>query len=51
VDDLKHKDFICLAPLSHATVISVRLRPRVIGRFRQAAPFMRFLCKALDLRC
>ncbi len=50
VEDLKRKDFICLAPLSEAMVTSKNLRPQVVERFRQAAPLMRFLCKALDLR-
>lgn len=50
VQDLKRKDFICLAALSEATVTSSKLRPQVVERFRQAAPLMRFLCKSLDLR-
>ena len=49
-EDLKRKDFICLAPLTEATVTSKKLRPQVAERFRQAAPLMRFLCQALDLR-
>ena len=50
VEDLKRKDFICLAPLSEAVVTSKNLRPQVVERFRQAAPYMQFLCKALELR-
>jgi uncharacterized protein (TIGR02453 family) len=50
VEDLKRKDFICLAPLTEATVTSKNLRPQMVERFRQAAPLMRFLCKALELR-
>lgn len=50
VEDLKRKDFICLAPLSEATVTSKNLRPQVVERFRQAAPYMNFLCKALELQ-
>ena len=50
VTDLKRKDFICLAPLSEATVTSKNLRPQVVECFRQAAPYMHFLCKALELR-
>ena len=50
VEDLKRKDFICLAPLSEATVTSKNLRPQVVECFRQAAPYMHFLCKALELR-
>jgi uncharacterized protein (TIGR02453 family) len=49
-EDLKRKDFICLAPLTEAAVTSKSLRPQVAERFRQTAPLMRLLCKALDLR-
>ena len=48
--DLKRKDFICLATLSKSTVTSNNLRPQVVDRFRQAEPYMRFLCRALELR-
>ncbi|MFZ5524057.1 MAG: DUF2461 domain-containing protein [Pseudomonadota bacterium] len=50
VEDLKRKDFICLAEMREATVTSGNFRPRVVERFRQAAPYMRFLCRALALR-
>jgi uncharacterized protein (TIGR02453 family) len=50
VEDLKRKDFIGFAPLMEATITSGKLRPQVMERFREAAPYMRFLCKALDLR-
>jgi len=50
VDDLKRKDFIAMAPLTRKVVASNRLRPHVVEHFRQAAPFMRFLCRALDIR-
>lgn len=50
VEDLKRKDFISLAELREATVASKNFRPQVVERFRQAAPYMRFLCKALALR-
>ena len=50
VEDLKRKDFICLAPLSEATVTSNRLRPQLVERFHEAAPYMRFLCRALELQ-
>lgn len=50
VEDLKRKDFISLAKLREATVTSKNFRPRVVEHFRQAAPYMRFLCKALALR-
>ncbi|BBI98978.1 TIGR02453 family protein [Ferrigenium kumadai] len=50
VEDLKRKDFIGMAALSEAAVTSKKLRPLVVERFRQAAPYMGFLCKALGLR-
>lgn len=50
VADLKRKDFIGMAKLSEAEVTSDTLRAQVVARFRDAAPYMRFLCKALELR-
>ncbi len=50
VDDLKRKDFIALAPLTKAEVTSANFRPLVAERFRQASPYMRFLCEALELQ-
>ncbi len=50
VNDLKRKDFIGMATLSEATVISDTLRAQVVARFREAEPYMRFLCNALELR-
>ena len=50
VEDLKRKDFICMANLTRTMVTSASLRPQVVGLFRQAAPLMGFLCKALELR-
>ena len=49
VEDLKRKDFIALAPLSKTEVLSGNFRPLVAERFGQAAPYMRFLCRALEL--
>ena len=50
VEDLKRKDFICLAALSEAAATSKNLRSQVVERFRQAEPMMKFLCGALELR-
>jgi uncharacterized protein (TIGR02453 family) len=50
VEDLKRKDFIALASLSKTVVLSGNFRPLVAERFRQAAPYMRFLCQALELQ-
>jgi len=48
--DIKRKDFIALAPLPDATIRSKNFYPKVVEHFAQAAPFMRYLCKALELR-
>ena len=48
--DLKRKDFIALTPLSDAAVRSKNFYPTVVERFSEATPYIRFLCKALDLR-
>jgi uncharacterized protein (TIGR02453 family) len=50
VEDLKRKDFIGLAGLSKAEVLSADFLPLAAERFRAAAPLMRFLCDALELR-
>ena len=50
VEDLKRKDFIALAPLTRAEVLGNDLRARLTQRMRQAAPLVRFLCEALELR-
>jgi uncharacterized protein (TIGR02453 family) len=49
LEDLRRKDFIGLAPLTSAQATSPALRPLIVQRFHQAAPFMRFLCQALEL--
>ena len=50
VEDLKFKDFTGLAAMSDAGISSKNFRPQVVERFKQAAPYMRFLCEALELR-
>jgi uncharacterized protein (TIGR02453 family) len=50
VEDLKRKDFIGLAALSQTDVTFKDFRALVAGRFKEAEPYMRFLCKALELR-
>ncbi len=49
-EDLKRKDFIGLAGLARAEVLSGDLLALSAERFRAAAPVMRFLCEALALR-
>ena len=50
LEDLKRKDFIGLAILSKTDVTSKSFRELVVERCKQAAPFMRFLCGAVELR-
>lgn len=50
VEDLKRKDFIGMAALSESAATSKKLRPLVVDHFRQAAPYMEFLCRAQGLR-
>ena len=50
VADLKRKDFIAMVSLGRNVVTSKNLRPHVVEHYRQAAPYMRFLCGALGLR-
>jgi uncharacterized protein (TIGR02453 family) len=50
VEDLKRKDFIGLASLSKTEVTSKDFRALVVERFKQAGPFMRFLCGAVELQ-
>lgn len=47
--DLKRKDFLALSRLTDTAVRSRGFYPKVVERFAQSAPFMRFLCKALAL--
>lgn len=49
IDDLKRKDFICVAPLSLSAVTGTKLVALAGERFAQAAPFMKFLCTALEV--
>ena len=50
VEDLKLKDFVALARTSEAEMVSKNFRAQVVERFSQAAPYMRFLCKAMELQ-
>lgn len=49
-EDLKRKDFVGLAKVSRAEVLSADFLALSAERFRDAAPMMRFLCEALALR-
>ena len=49
IDDLRRKDFIAVKNLDHATAISDGFQEEVTAAFRAAAPFMRFLCRAIEV--
>jgi uncharacterized protein (TIGR02453 family) len=46
IEDLKRKDFICLASLSRDEVTGSGLVKLAAARFAAAAPLMKFLCEA-----
>ncbi|MDH3588574.1 MAG: TIGR02453 family protein [Gammaproteobacteria bacterium] len=50
IDDLKRKDFIAICNLQHADLYKHTVYDRVAGYYASAGAFMRFLCKAIDVR-
>ncbi len=50
IDDLKRKDFVAVASLSKAEVISDDFVKLTAQRFSEAVPLMKFLCKALEVQ-
>jgi uncharacterized protein (TIGR02453 family) len=48
IDDIKRKDFIAVAPLTEADVVSDGFLELFADRCRRAAPFVRWLCAAVD---
>lgn len=51
LQDLKRKDFIAVAEFSRGVATSARFQAEVVKSFRIALPYMRFLCRALELPC
>ena len=49
IDDLKRKDFIASVRLTQAQVTSDTFMAEFTDNCKRAAPFMRFLCEAVDL--
>lgn len=49
IDDLKRKDFIGIAPLEDERVLGNTLKADVVRSFKTADPYMKFLCRTLDL--
>lgn len=51
IEDLKRKDFIGVRPVDDAFAIREDLPAALREEWSAAAPFMRFLCRALDVPC
>ena len=49
VEDLKRKDFIATVDLDESAALSPRFIDDVVNRFRAATPFMKFLCRAVNV--
>ena len=49
IEDLKRKDFIAVRNLAVEDALSPRFQQRVETAFQAATPFMRFLCRAVDI--
>ena len=49
IEDIKRKDFVAIASLSRHEVTGTGLVNLASKRFSEAAPFMQFLCKALEV--
>ena len=49
IEDIKRKDFVGVAPLSHAQATGTSLVKLASAQFAAAAPLMKFLCDALEV--
>ena len=49
IDDLRHKNFIAMRDLDESVVTGTRLRQVLARDLKATAPFMDYLCAALDL--
>jgi uncharacterized protein (TIGR02453 family) len=50
IEDLKRKDFFAIQELEESVAFTDDLDKRVLKDFAAAAPLVRFLCEALDIR-
>ncbi len=50
IEDLKRKDFIAISELSHEDMLDPGFIDTVCQRFHAADAYMRFLCKAIEVR-
>ena len=49
IDDLRHRSFVASRPLDEATITGTRLRQELARDLAALAPFVDYLCAALDL--
>lgn len=49
IEELRRKDFIAAKNLDHAVATSADFQNEITAAFRAGAPFMRFLCRAIDV--
>jgi uncharacterized protein (TIGR02453 family) len=49
MEDLKRKDFIAITEFNIKRAVSAGFKTEVVHSFQTAVPYMRFLCKALEL--
>lgn len=49
IDDLRNRNFVVARPLDDALMTGPRLRQQLAGDLKRTAPFMDYLCAALDL--
>lgn len=49
IDDIKRKDFIAVKDMQVETALAPRFRQQVETAFRASEPYMRFLCKSVDV--
>jgi len=50
IDDLKRKDYIAISRLNNKRIVTAGFTDDVVKSFNVAVPYMKFLCKALDLQ-
>ena len=50
IEDLKRKDFIAVKSFDPGVALKPGFEKRIVTAFSAAAPLMRFLCKAVDVR-
>lgn len=49
INDIKRKDFMTICDLDHGILADKDLATTIAGLYKEATPFMRFLCKAINV--